>query len=278
MINPTECTVPGTGVFDLAVVVTAFPSGGYPAIALDYDWTGTTLAYEERATELEIPWPDRDFIFTGKTFISPTRVQFGDFSTNAGSTPSMFKGDVAELRFHCPMMPSTNVISLLPSSAANPGGTAVPDTGGTIYPQADSITINCALPSLDTDNDGCTDLREMGTNQMWGGRRNPTNFWDFYDVPDFNNMRDRVVTTTGDILRVARRFGANDMMGIAAVNRNSDPLAGPIPPFPSYHPAFDRGPAPMGADLWDMTPPDGFITVMTDVLGVVRQMAHNCLN
>jgi hypothetical protein len=117
----------------------------------------------------------------------------------------------------------------------------------------------------------------MGTNPMQGGLRNVNYFWDFYDTPATgDNFRDRVITTTGDILRVARRFGAKDAMGTAAINRNSDPLAGPPPPFPGYHPAFDRGPL-IGTDPWDMGPPDGTISAVVDVLGVVRQFSHNCL-
>ena len=80
----------------------------------------------------------------------------------------------------------------------------------------------------------------------------------------------------GDILRVAQRFGANDAGGSAPINRNSDPLAGPPPAAPAYHPAFDRG-VQVGPNVWDLAPPDGTINVVNDILGVARQFGHSCL-
>jgi dipeptidyl aminopeptidase/acylaminoacyl peptidase len=130
---------------------------------------------------------------------------------------------------------------------------------------------------FDQDEDGCSDKQELGVHPELGGMRDRSNFWDFYDTPDASNMRDRVITTTGDILSVARRFGANDAGGAAPINRNSDPLAGPPPPIPGYHPAFDRSAAPMGADPWDMGPPDGTITAVVDILGAAMQFSHSCL-
>jgi hypothetical protein len=127
----------------------------------------------------------------------------------------------------------------------------------------------------DDDNDGCTDVMEFGSNPAQGGQRNPHDFWDFYDTPDSANVRDKVVTVTGDIFQVARRFGANDAGGTALINRNSDPLAGPPPPFPAYHPAFDRGPL-VGPNAWNLGQPDGTVTVVVDVLGVARQFGHSC--
>jgi hypothetical protein len=131
-------------------------------------------------------------------------------------------------------------------------------------------------PTVDTDQDGCANAREQGANASKGGRRNYLSFWDFYDTPNSSNVRDKVVTVGGDIFQVARRFGANDANGTATPNRNSDPLAGPIPAIPGYHPAFDRGPL-NGPNPWNMTAPDGTISVGVDILGVARQFAHSCL-
>jgi len=293
MVNPTACTVPGTGTFQLAVTVTAFPpdpdgpplgmpcttgcaTAGYAAMTTDIDWTGTGLVYKpttDQTAEVLLPGGT----LAKRLIISATRVQHGSLSAGSGATPSTFKGVVISLRFNCTSTASTNVITLNPASPLNPGGAALSDSFATVYPLSDSITINCVSASLDTDGDGCTDLREMGTNPMQGGQRNHNYFWDFYDTPDANNMRDRVITTTGDLLRVARRIGANDAMGTALINRNSDPLAGPPPPLPGYHPAFDRS-WRIGPNQWDLGPPDGTITVITDLLGVARQMAHNCLS
>jgi hypothetical protein len=105
--------------------------------------------------------------------------------------------------------------------------------------------------------------------------RNKQYFWDFYDTPNSSGVRDRAAVIT-DVLRVAQRFGANDAGGTALINRNSDPLAGPPPPNPAYHPAFDRGPL-VGPNPWNMGPADGAITAVVDVLGVARQFGHSCL-
>jgi hypothetical protein len=153
----------------------------------------------------------------------------------------------------------TPTVTLTPK---NPDG----DTDGDTIP-------NSSDP--DDDNDGCTDVLEFGSNPMQGGQRNPHDFWDFYDTPDSANVRDKVVTVTGDIFRVAQRFGANDAGGTASPNRNSDPLAGPPPASPGYHPAFDRGPL-VGSNPWNMGPADGAVTVVVDVLGVARQFGHSC--
>jgi hypothetical protein len=275
---PTKCIVGTGGTFDLAVAVVDFPPGGYTVATAEYDWTGTSLVFTKRANMFEVPWPQRGNVITTNTVESPTRVEVGDLSTGAGATPSTFKGDVIEFRFTCSAGASSNLISMPPTSAENPKGGGLADSAATIFPQSDSIAINCVVKQPepgDTDGDGCSDQRESGTNPFMGGRRNYNYFWDFYDTPDGNNMRDRLITTTGDILRVALRFGANDMGGIAPVNRNSDPLAGPPPPVPGYHPAFDRS-IPIDADPWDLGPPDGTISVVVDVLGVANQFFHDC--
>jgi len=135
----------------------------------------------------------------------------------------------------------------------------------------------------DTDKDGCLDGREVGPSEMLGGRRNPLNFWDFYDTPDAANVRDKVVNIQ-DILRVARRFSANDAGGTAPINRLSDPFSAP-PPEPAYHPAFDRfdpppaavEPDPTKREVWDLQAADGFITVVQDIRLVAAQFGHSCL-
>lgn len=130
--------------------------------------------------------------------------------------------------------------------------------------------------AADADRDGCADKRELGLNETIGGRRDPTSPWDFYDTPDASNVRDRAINIVGDILRVAQRFGANDAGGTASINRNTDPLSGPPPAAPAYHPAFDRG-RQIGPDPWDRAPPDGAINIIDDILGVVRQFGHSCI-
>jgi alpha-tubulin suppressor-like RCC1 family protein len=112
----------------------------------------------------------------------------------------------------------------------------------------------------DTDDDGCTDGIETGSNASAGGRRDPFNEWDFYDVNG-----DRTVTVGTDVLLVAQAFG---------------PSTGP-----NYSPEKDRSPPPTAAEQpdpsgrepWDMGPPDGYVSVVGDILGVAKQFGHSCI-
>jgi hypothetical protein len=81
-------------------------------------------------------------------------------------------------------------------------------------------------------------------------------------------VRDRTITLFGDIFGVAGRFGATG-------DPSGDPLAGPIPPAPAYHTAFDRG-AQVGPNQWDLGPPDGNVDLFIDIFGIMNQFGHNC--
>ncbi len=124
-------------------------------------------------------------------------------------------------------------------------------------------------PDLDDDNDGCADLREFQTavgSQTTGGRRDPHNFWDFYDVPTGAGLlRDRAVAGP-DIFGVIGRFNT-------AGNPMIDPLSPPPPA--GYHPAYDRGPL-VGPDPWDLGPANGSVAG-TDIFAVIAQFNHSCV-
>jgi hypothetical protein len=142
-------------------------------------------------------------------------------------------------------------------------------------------TPGLAVVVNDQDADGCSDGEELGPNGGQGGKRNPNSYWDFYDVwthPGSPSVwtRDKVVTVSGDILGVARRFGAMRPGGapskaVALTEAQTPPVSDT-----GYHAAFDRG-AVVGSDPWDRDPPDGAITVSQDVLGVAQQFGHSCL-
>jgi hypothetical protein len=121
---------------------------------------------------------------------------------------------------------------------------------GTLYVaefEGDQVT----FLSPDSDNDGCSDGREMGTDASTGGGRDPDNAWDFYDVNgDFAVDLD-------DILAVAGAFGP----------------AGE----PEYVFAFDRSPSEPGGTALEMGPPDGAINLFDDVFGAARQFGHSCV-
>lgn len=136
--------------------------------------------------------------------------------------------------------------------------------------QAGSITVEV----FDTDGDGCNDYEEQNDDPTLGGQRDPSNFWDFYSVPNGMGARDRVISV-GDIAALVQRFGANDNGGMAPINRSSDPLNTQVPGS-GYHPIFDRGgPLPNAQYVWNLAPADGAISA-ADISVLVRQFGHRC--
>ena len=121
----------------------------------------------------------------------------------------------------------------------------------------------------DEDQDGCTDWEELGPNEVLGGRRDPFNFWDFYDP-----TRNGAIGFT-DFLALVERSGAVDFNKTAQINRNTDPLSEP-PPAPAYHPRFDRGGQIPGGNLWEALPANGSIG-FSDFLSLIRQNRATCL-
>ncbi len=141
--------------------------------------------------------------------------------------------------------------------------TPTPTPTATPCPDNDGDTI-CDGADPDDDNDGCTDVAELQTavgSEVTGGRRDPFDFWDFFDP-----NRDRAVSL-GDFLAVLARFGSTGDPGI-------DPLSEP-PPAPAYHTRYDRTGAPPGANPWQAGPPDGSIG-LTDFLALLAQFGHTC--
>ncbi|OGO49695.1 MAG: hypothetical protein A2148_00560 [Chloroflexi bacterium RBG_16_68_14] len=106
--------------------------------------------------------------------------------------------------------------------------------------------------SQDGDSDGCADGAELGPVASFGGLRDATNPWDFFD---FNG--DRYIDAPNDILGVMLRYSAN-------------------PSLP-YDARADRGPAIQGAQYaWQRAGPDGRIDAPNDILSVKLQYQHNC--
>ena len=148
--------------------------------------------------------------------------------------------------------------------AARPGdgdgdGTATCDigayecpTGGCLTPTATPTPSVTPTPDpTDTDGDGCTDQRENGPDEMQGGMRDPLNPNDYYDVNG-----DRIIDLPNDILGVIQHYA-------------------PTGTEPTYDVTFDRGPQ-IGANVWNMSAPDGAIDLPNDILGVIRQFNHSC--
>lgn len=104
------------------------------------------------------------------------------------------------------------------------------------------------LFAIDTDFDGCSDGEELGNKSRKGGRRDPNNPLDFFDV----NF-DRKVTVK-DAMEVRARYGAE----------RGDT---------NYDLAYDR--AQMGDDPWELGPGDGMID-RADINAVLTQLGDKC--
>ena len=121
----------------------------------------------------------------------------------------------------------------------------------------------------DLDGDSCQNAREGIQDEIIGGLRDETNFWDFFDTDTENGLaagtRLQGVVGFSDVLRVAGRFGLEGDSGI-------DPLSDAS--APGYHTRFDRG-AQVGSNIWNRAAPDG-VVALSDVLAIAAQFGHDC--
>ncbi|MCH7699143.1 MAG: hypothetical protein IH865_09440 [Chloroflexi bacterium] len=129
--------------------------------------------------------------------------------------------------------------------------------GPDIKPSLRAGVIFCLNTSYDSDNDGCTNSQEFGTDERLGGLRDPTNPNDFYDVlGGGGGPPDQIIDLTNDIFGVIVHYA-------------------PTGTEETYDIAFDRGPT-AGPNVWNMTEPDGVIDLTNDILGVIQQYLHDC--
>jgi lysophospholipase L1-like esterase len=100
----------------------------------------------------------------------------------------------------------------------------------------------------DSDGDGCGDGGEFGPRAMEGGRRDPTNPWDY-----FNPTRDGQ-NRIDDLLAVVRRYYHQE---------------GDL----EYDVRYDR--SYVGPNAWNLGPPDGRILVH-DIVHAMSSFYHDC--
>ncbi len=79
-----------------------------------------------------------------------------------------------------------------------------------------------ALSPQDTDNDGCPDAKELGSDWKKGGQRDPHNRWDFYDVPTPAITSFNWNLPAGDPARpkMDHAINANDAQAVFAYFKN----------------------------------------------------------
>jgi len=287
------CFVQAGGTFTVEVVANNPPALGYTAWQAVVQFPSVlTLAQQDGLSENKSPSPG---CFPGsETKIPPVGPTLGSYSINCklGQPPSHYAGPLANVQFTCPANGALAQIDLIGGAGANVSAYINPNIGGSLIflksevkatnnkTIADAVIVIC---DPDFDKDGCTFIKETGTNPQQGGLRNPKYFWDFYDVwtrPDAANqpnlwVRDKVVTVIGDLLGVASRFGAQ-RPGAPTKQQALNEALTPPTSATGYHTDFDRGPL-IGPNPWNMGPPDGAISVVVDLLGAARQVGHSCL-
>ncbi len=196
--------------------------------------------------------------------VGPGEFKFGCFTS--GQAPGASGGGtLATLTFSTSCDGGSSALDFVNVQLAGPLGEGIPTqsiAGSSVVLTDDP----CGTGSPDTDLDGCMDGNELGPSQMTGGMRDPQNFWDFFDTPGANNLRDGAVSAP-DFFRVLGRFGASGDWSI-------NPLSS-APPAPQYHPAYDRGYVPQGGDPWDVTLANGSIAAQ-DFFAVLAQFGHSC--
>ena len=117
---------------------------------------------------------------------------------------------------------------------------------------ADSVLINCGgiagTSAGDADGDGCPNERELGGNEMTGGRRDYMNPWDYFNPShDHQNRVD-------DILLVVNQYFKD--VG-----------------SPDYQMGTDR--TFVGPNDWNLGPLNG-VQRVDDILNMVKQYFHDC--
>jgi len=189
------------------------------------------------------------------------------------------------------------------SSAQITYNTALPAAPGVINPANDPANNWMHKVTLiDSDGDGCSDQEELGPNQNLGGRRDPHNFWDFFDVPVPASYIGDPASTKDKFIGVADAVALKEKMGTNTindgVNQDGDAQTDEDPPdgvdndhdgridedggthtlrpggvWQSYNPAFDR--TLLGPDPWDTGPGDGAVSI-ADVIYMRNQFGHSC--
>lgn len=266
--------------FSVDVIASAPPPAGYSAyqVVLQYD-EAFNLQQQDGLLENRAP---KCNLGTESKSAGQYRLSCKVIPVGSG-TFTHDTGPLANVQFTCKAPNTAGQIDLVGGpgtkvSAYSQSGTGLvflkgePKGGKTV---SDAVKINCLpeplIPTpcppagpcptkqpapLDTDGDGCSDVQENGLNPKLGGLRSYLNPYDFYDaVGPGGGPKDKIVDLPSDILGVILRW-----------------TPGPVL---AYDAAFDRGPS-IGPNAWNMSAPDGRISLTVDILGVALQWQHRC--
>lgn len=151
-------------------------------------------------------------------------------------------GEEHEQFFFAPSTPLANGTYTFGAKSINKFGHESPVASRTV-----TIASNTAF---DSDNDGCNDAREVGPLANQGGRRNPSNTWDYM------NATGDGLNRVDDILAVVQKY---------FIDQGN----------PAYTVATDRTDDEKSEEPWDLGPPNGLQRV-DDILAAVKQYFHDC--
>ncbi len=162
--------------------------------------------------------------------------------------------------------PATFAVSTLPPSVSVNSGPvttsetvsdpATPDEATRVPSStaADHTYGNGTDLPYDRDNDRCPDQNELGPDEKLGGRRDPTNPWDY-----FNPTKDGV-NRVDDILKVVGQYFKDQYLPTGKPN-------------PEYNVNTDR--TYVGPNRWNLGPPNGQQRV-DDIRNAVYSYFHDC--
>ncbi|MGB6836627.1 MAG: flexitail domain-containing putative surface protein [Dehalococcoidia bacterium] len=134
--------------------------------------------------------------------------------------------------------------------------------------------------SDDLDGDGCTNAEELGPDPMFGGMRDPTSYWDFYDVPAppiFHNpgaaARDGIITILGDAIAQLFYLGTldNGPPNTHGADYDDDLDSNGVEDGAEY----DRTPSTDPSKPWQSGPPSGAVTLQ-DLQVLSQQFGSQC--
>jgi hypothetical protein len=286
--RPAKCAVPPGSQFTLSVEVIEPSVKGYVGIQTQVVYGPLKYKPTEWGQD-ETVWPGAVppyGVIDVRIPSSPTGQEgvVHHFAASAALPPhpvSTYTDNIVDIVLNCPLSGSYK-IALPVLSLTNPWGShfvkpnmtnAVPtvvgqqdvDVDGDTTPElvdvAAALTINCGKlpPPGDTDGDGCPDVDENGPDEMYGGRRDYMNPWDYFNPT--NDGQNRV----DDILAVVNQYFEDEFL--------PSPPNPPDTPNPDYSGKYDR--TSLGPDPWNLGPPNGQQRV-DDILHAVNSYFHDC--
>ncbi len=189
-----------------------------------------------------------------------------------------------------PTATRTATSTVTATRTSTPAGTATPAPSGTATatPTATSTAAAATAtptatipPTLDSDGDGCPDVRELGADWHTGGQRDPHDPWDFYDVPtpvllpnSQGGTRSHAVTLA-DVIAVLAYVGTTESSPNTANSSGamygSDLNNNGVPDGQEY----DRAASADSSQPWRSGPPRGFVNIGSAIVGLA-QVGTDC--